>query len=611
MMNNQTSKCQCLAPEPGLMGPTGIGAITGSSNPQAALIDSFLPGFSLFSSITHKYTGIDPAVYIPWILAIGLLIFGWQYAFEWLWDIMKEYFMSTADIRTDDEVYNMLMGFIAQQSFSKRARRFVANTNLNSRNWYLSWSSYYDEDSEDEDGDKDFSIRGKKKDKKVHFTPSFGTHPFWYKGHLFLFKRASDTQVHYGSISEREKISISTFGRNPAYLKGFLEDCRANFLSHDENRTVIYRGGLKPGSTEAVWTRCVSRVSRPFSTIVMDEKVKKELVRDLQDYLHPNTRRFYNNRGIPYRRGYLLSGPPGCGKSSLALAMAGFFNLKIYIVSLNSPSMTEEHLGTLFAELPQRCLVLLEDIDSSGISHSRAAADNTPAAPAAAATTASTTPPVNAAFNRISLSALLNCLDGVAAAEGRVLVMTTNHVEKLDKALIRPGRVDMNIKFKLTDVDMMRTLFKAIYGYLEGDKPTKEIKEGESDKDGLPKPDSMKLHNSSGPENANHEKHPKLNDLPDEDLNKNKEQDLVRLEQLSQEFAAKIPSEIFSPAEIQGYLLKWKSSPESAIANADEWVVSMKEQKEKEQKEKEQKEKENKDKIEKEGEKQTPCNASN
>lgn len=295
------------------MASTALGGPEGYAppNPQTVLIDTFLPGFSIFSSFVHRYTGIDPAIYIPWILACALVIFGWQYAWEWLWKMMETFFMSRADIRTDDEIYNMLMGFIAQQSFSKRSRRFIANTNLNSKNWYLTWST----DDDNSDGDaSDISTRGKNRDKKVHFTPAFGVHPFWYKGHLLLFRRTHDTHTLYGTVSEREEISISSFGRNPAVVKELLEDCRINFMSQDENRTVIYRGGLKPGSTEAVWTRCVSRVSRPFSTVVMDEAVKKELLEDMRDYLHPNTRRFYNNRGIPYRRGYLLHGEPGSGK---------------------------------------------------------------------------------------------------------------------------------------------------------------------------------------------------------------------------------------------------------------------------------------------------------
>ena len=304
-----------MASRPDLLDVSGL-------NPQNALLDVFFPGFSLMTSMVFKYSKIDLTVYIPLILVVGLLAFACQYIDTWFWEFMDKHLMSTADIRVDDEMYNMLMAWVANQQFAKRSRRFVANTNLNSRMWYL-WREFDSDDDKDE-GTVELDAEGNavvtdgngKKEKKVQFTPAFGVHFFWYKGRLLLFKRSPDTrQAGWGAVSEREEISLQCFGRNPATLKELLEECRKEFLSHDENRTIIYRGGVKSGSSEPVWTRCVSRVSRPFSTVVLDEAVKKDLLDDLRDYLHPYTRRWYSNRGIPYRRGYLLFGKPGTGKS--------------------------------------------------------------------------------------------------------------------------------------------------------------------------------------------------------------------------------------------------------------------------------------------------------
>jgi chaperone BCS1 len=207
--------------------------------------------------------------------------------------------MSTADIRIDDEMYNFVMAWIANQKFAKRSRRFVANTNLNSRTWFL-WREFSDEDAEDEEDGVDFDedsnpIRtcAKDKKKKVQYTPSFGVHYFFYKKRLFIFHRAENIQSSpWGTASDREEISISCFGRNPAILKELLEDCRKEFSKHDANRTIIHRGGLKSGTAEPAWTRCVSRVSRPFSTVVLDEDVKAKLLVDMSEYLHPSTRRW-------------------------------------------------------------------------------------------------------------------------------------------------------------------------------------------------------------------------------------------------------------------------------------------------------------------------------
>ena len=503
--------------------------------------------------------------------------------------------MSTADIRIDDEIYNMVMAWVSNQPFAQKSRHFVANTNLNSRMWFLrDFSDDSDDDEEDDDeagvDDDDDALIGvamKKKakdEKKVQFTPSFGTHYFWYRGRFLAFRRTQDRmQMGWNTASEREEITISSFGRNPAILKQLLDECKADFMKNDENRTVIYRGGLKPGSAEPQWTRCTSRVSRPFSTVVLDEKVKKELLTDMRDYLHPFTRRWYSNRGIPYRRGYLLHGPPGTGKSSLSFAIAGYFKLKIYIVSLNSPAMNEENLGTLFTDLPKQCVVLLEDIDTAGLTHTRRSGEKeNPSAPGSPNAAAGTAPDETGNTGRISLSGLLNVLDGVASQEGRVLIMTTNHVENLDEALIRPGRVDMMIKFSLATSDMIFTIFRGIFATLEGDIPPAVLKKRkiehaqsisaaashlEKAKELVVNGHARKL--STGEQSIESEK----------DMERKAKEEEERIQNLGAEFASKIPDSTFSPAEIQGYLLKWKREPEKAVKGAEEWVKTLLEEK--------------------------------
>lgn len=311
----------------------------------------------------------------------------------------------------------------------------------------------------------------------------------------------------------------------------------------------------------------------------------------------------YSNRGIPYRRGYLLYGPPGTGKSSLSFAIAGYFKLKIYIVSLNSLAMNEENLGTLFAELPKQCVVLLEDIDTAGLTHTRSS-PNDEETPKPLVTTSPPTTPANPATpptnngGRISLSALLNVLDGVASQEGRVLIMTTNHLEKLDEALIRPGRVDMTIKFDLASVDMIKTIFRAIFATLESDIPPKISNSAIKSRSRSQSP-------SKPDEKLREERERKER----EDFLERKSKEEEKVKSLGDEFAAIIPAMKFSPAEIQGYLLKNKRDPEGAVKGAADWVVHMEAEKKRkkakeelEEKERIKKEKEDAEKTKKESE---------
>ncbi|KAI1741803.1 BCS1 N terminal-domain-containing protein [Xylaria scruposa] len=547
--------------------------------PQLALLDWFFPGFSMFAGIVQRYLHIDLNLYIPMLLLVGVLIVCWNYASQYLWEQVETYFMSVVDIRTDDEIYNILMAWVATQRFSQGARRFVVNTSLSSRSWFLwRWDDDEDED-EYETGDNQSSEKRKK--KALSYTPSFGSHYFWYRGRLLLFRRtANREQNSFMLVSEKEEISISCFGRDPWILKELLLEAREKYIAKDEHKTQIYRGTTRSMSSEPTWQRCMSRASRPFSTVILNEKTKQELIDDVTDYLNPATQRWYANRGIPYRRGYLLYGPPGTGKSSLSLALAGFFKMRIYIVSLSSVNATEEVLGNLFAELPRRCVVLLEDIDTAGLTHTREGNDNSNPAPQGnndemepgqiTQGNGNTNP--NNSF-RLSLSGLLNILDGVASQEGRILIMTTNHMEKLDKALIRPGRVDMVVEFGLADDYMTTNIFRNIFAYLEGDDAPEA-----NQYDTLSVDERKEAMDKKAKERVAHD---------------------AKIDELAKAFSAKIPSHEFSPAELQGHLMKHKHSPQKAVDTAEDFIEkTRKDHKEKELKAAEEKRKAEQEKAE-------------
>jgi chaperone BCS1 len=172
--------------------------------------------------------------------------------------------------------------------------------------------------------------------------------------------------------------------------------------------------------------------------------MKEDLLADAKSFISLEVRRWYADRGIPYRRGYLFHGPPGSGKSSLCHVLASVIEQPIYVLNLSASSMGDAEFLERMSEIPPRSIVLIEDVDAAFVQREATSEDGAKKA-------------------TISFSALLNAIDGVGASEGRLLCITTNHIDRLDKALIRPGRVDKRFVFSNATKGQARDIFLRWY----------------------------------------------------------------------------------------------------------------------------------------------------
>ncbi len=181
----------------------------------------------------------------------------------------------------------------------------------------------------------------------------------------------------------------------------------------EEGRTIIF------SNWGSEWRQFgESRVKRPFDSVILDENVAESIYEDVIEWCE--SAKWYADRGIPYRRGYLLHGPPGSGKSSFIMALAGRLGYNVCLLNLAERGLTDDRLAVALSVIPPKCLVLLEDVDAVFPNRD-----------------------TNIIGSDITFSGLLNVLDGASSSEDRLVFMTTNHIERLDPALIRPGRVDM------------------------------------------------------------------------------------------------------------------------------------------------------------------------
>jgi mitochondrial chaperone BCS1 len=285
------------------------------------------------------------------------------------------------------------------------------------------------------------------------------------------------------------------------------------------------------------WSRITAKQKRALDTVILEKVQKEKILSDIHEYLDPETQDFYAQHGIPYRRGYLFHGPPGVGKTSFALALAAKFSLDVYVLSLTDKSLSDSFMLTLLTQLPSRALLLLEDIDTAGLNR------QTRDAKAAVARRklglksgkdqdkkddedeeelGNLADTLGEEGGRVTLSGLLNAIDGVASPEGHILIMTTNKPDDLDDALVRAGRISVRVAFRNASQVQAQELFERMYV-----NPPVLYSEVEKEK--------------------------------------------KRIRDCAESFAGQIPDHEFSPADLQEYLLVHKKDPEEAVRGVEEW----------------------------------------
>jgi chaperone BCS1 len=370
------------------------------------------------------------------------------------WNGFVDSFFLTAHFSQEDYPYDWLMHWLSKQPAWGRSREFEITTRSVSRNGLTQSTTgdLEDEEEEEIEEDGDALVHGRKK-RKVAFMPSLDTtHTIYYRGHWLRITRTK----RYPDYGHGSALKISVVARNNDILKKLVLEAKRDYEKDAEHRVHIFLAD----TTYSCWRWNGARQKRPMSSIVLQPGVKDMLLADCKDFLC--SEEWYAERGIPFRRGYLLHGVPGSGKTSLIHSLAGELGLDIYVVSLSSKGMSDNTLTTLMSNVPSRCILLLEDLDAA---FTRSVSRDATSTGTPTTTSTSTATPEATDGSTLSLSGLLNSLDGVAAAEGRLLFATTNHIERLDPALSRPGRMDVWVNFTHATKWQAEGIFKCFFPY--------------------------------------------------------------------------------------------------------------------------------------------------
>ncbi|KAJ8598518.1 hypothetical protein CTAYLR_001395 [Chrysophaeum taylorii] len=249
------------------------------------------------------------------------------------------------------------------------------------------------------------------------------------------------------SAKEREALTLHVLFGSRRDIEAIIAEARAAYDVARRQRVRVYAV-----DQHGWWNRVGDRAARPLESVVLaDPDAPAKLLDDCREFLASESR--YARRGIPYRRGYLLHGSPGSGKTSLVLALASELGLPVYVLAADARSLTDAAFAEVLNAADVPSIVLVEDVD------------------AAFPTSRNDDDDAEISRGGLTLAGLLNALDGVLAQEGRLVFLTTNRVDALDPALLRPGRVDYRLMFgRVTPDQLARYAIRVYEGTLSHDQ---------------------------------------------------------------------------------------------------------------------------------------------
>ena len=368
---------------------------------------------------------------------IAGIILSFKQAGIFLWKRIKRKFLFTISIEETDELFLYFERWL-RYKYPDQYRNMIAslrtvNNNYNSREAEIPYNTP-NEETEKIDNKKD----------EVKYKQFVDTIFIKYKGSIITINKNRDKLEHakdlFSLFFGSYKISILFFRKKLNTLLDDVVEYNQQFKPKDIDERIHVYSHTDYGE----WYVSSSKIKpKNIDNIVLNEKNKNEIIGDIDKFY--NSKDWYLKRAIPYKRGHCYYGMPGNGKTSLALSLAKKYKKDVYVLSLNE--LKDSNVKRLFKDIRTNSILLIEDIDASFDGR-------------------------KSLKKELSFSNLLQCLDGVFYNEDMFLIITTNHIEKLDPALLRDGRIDLKVEINNPDRNLIKKYIELFFdvklnGYLD------------------------------------------------------------------------------------------------------------------------------------------------
>ncbi|CAH2045054.1 unnamed protein product [Thlaspi arvense] len=340
------------------------------------------------------------------------------------------------------ENYDAIRNYLSTNS-AARAQRLKANESRNSKSLVLSMDDHEEVEDEFE-----------------------GVKVKWYSN-----MKVTQTQSNYGrSSSDERRFFTLTFHRRhrgmiiATYLDHVLSEGKAIGLRNRERKLYTNNSSQEwyPWRS-GKWSNVPFHHPATFETLAMDPEKKEKIKKDLIKF--SNGKDYYKKVGKPWKRGYLLFGPPGTGKSTMISAIANFLDYDVYDLELTTVKDNSE-LKKLLLDTKGKSIIVIEDIDCSlvltGQRKTKKEEDEEDEEGKKKKEDENKEKKEAEKQSKVTLSGLLNSIDGLwsACSDEKIIIFTTNYVDKLDPALIRRGRMDNHIEMSYCRFKAFKVLAK-------------------------------------------------------------------------------------------------------------------------------------------------------